>query len=308
MSFSTVFRGVFIKKNSSLCIEHKNQKWGNKLTKYRYIQTDSEIQKFRSYLLSEQIHTLAMDFEGEFSLHQYGESLCLIQIFDGKNYFLIDPVHISTRELKMLLESTNIVKIFYDAQSDKALVFKKYDIEIQAILDLADPVYILEGQIRGLDAMIQKYLNITITQKKKFQKHNWTIRPIAEEALEYALKDVQYLFKLKDELMEQLSRRGLLEDYIRRLVTRDNKVKINPIPGIKRKKEYKKLTKEQKRTFDSLYEIREKYAEKLNWPPNNVISNSLLHKIATGGETLERSIHDKVPRKFRIDILREFKE
>lgn len=276
------------------------------MIKYRYIRTDSEIQNFRKYLQSEQIGILAMDFEGEFSLHQYGEALCLIQIFDGKNYFIIDPVHISAGELKKLLETGDIVKIFYDAQSDKALVFKKYNIEILSVFDLADIVHILEGQARGLDAMLLKYLDITVNQKKKFQKHNWTIRPIREEALEYALGDVQFLFRLKDELLKELSRKGLFETYILRLVSKDNRVRINPVPGVKRKSEYRKLTKGQKSIFDALFDIREKYAEQLNWPPNNVISNILLHKIAKGSETLEDSINPKVPGKSRTDILMDF--
>ncbi|MBN2656144.1 MAG: ribonuclease D [Spirochaetales bacterium] len=275
------------------------------MIKYQYIETDSEIRKFINYLHSEGIRTVAMDFEGEFSLHQYGEALCLIQIYDGRNSFIIDPVKISAGELKKLLETRDIVKLFYDAQSDKALVFKKYGIEILSVFDLADLVWILEGQGRGLDAMIGKYLQITLSQKKKFQRHNWTVRPVNNEALEYALQDVQYLFQLKDELLKNIIEKGLFEDYIHRLVTKDYQVRINPVPGIKRKKEYKKLSREQKRIFDRIFDVRDRQAEKLNWPPNNVISNADLIGIARGDQKLEDSIPSKVPRKSRIDIIGE---
>jgi len=275
------------------------------MIKYQYIKTDSEIQKFRHNLHSKGIKTLAMDFEGEFSLHQYGEALCLIQIYDGKDSYIIDPVKISSSELKKLLETRDIVKLFFDAQSDRALVYKKYDIEILSVFDLADMVWILEGQARGLDAMIQKYLNITLSQKKKFQKHNWTVRPVKDEALEYALQDVLFLFRLKDALLKGITEKGLLETYLHRLVSKDNKVKINPVPGVKRKREYKKLSKDQRLIFDRVYEVREKYAEKLNWPPNNIISNTLLFLIAMGDQKIEDSIHAKVPRGSRSEILRE---
>jgi len=278
------------------------------MIKYQYIKTDSEIRKFRNNLYSKGIKTLAMDFEGEFSLHHYGEALCLIQIFDGKDSFIIDPLNVSPSELKKLLETRDIVKIFYDAQSDKALVFKKYNIEILSILDLADMVWILEGQARGLDAMIQKYLQVTLSQKKKFQKHNWTVRPVKDEALEYALQDVQFLFQLKDSLLKSITEKGLLESYIQRLVMKDNKVSINPVPGVKRKKEYKRLSKDQKLIFDRIYDVRDKHAEKLNWPPNNIISNNHLFMIALGNQRLEDSIHAKVPRTTRVDILREIEE
>ena len=37
------------------------------------------------------LERIAVDFEGEFNLHIYGEHLCLIQVYDGKGYYIIDP-------------------------------------------------------------------------------------------------------------------------------------------------------------------------------------------------------------------------
>ena len=37
------------------------------------------------------LERIAVDFEGEFNLHIYGEHLCLIQVYDGKSYYIIDP-------------------------------------------------------------------------------------------------------------------------------------------------------------------------------------------------------------------------
>lgn len=276
------------------------------MLKYQYIRTNTELIRFRNYLQSDKIETLAIDFEGEFSLHQYGETLCLIQVFDGKSFYIIDPFKIDAIEIRNLLEMKDIVKIFYDAQSDKALVFKQYDIDIMSIFDLIDLVHILEGNARGLDAMIEKYLGITVSQKKKFQKHNWTLRPISDEAIQYALQDVQYLFQLKEILLKQVTDKNLIEDYLNRLVKKDNRVKINPIPGVKRKREYKKLSQKQKIIFDIIFDIRDKYARKLNWPPNNVISNTLLHQIAKGIEPLEKSIHPKVPRSSKERMIRDY--
>ncbi|MDL0089752.1 hypothetical protein [Campylobacter gastrosuis] len=35
---------------------------------------------------------LAVDFECEYNRHKYGEFLCLVQIFDGKNCYVIDAL------------------------------------------------------------------------------------------------------------------------------------------------------------------------------------------------------------------------
>jgi len=274
------------------------------LKEYQYIKTDRELADFRKYLKTENIEILAIDFEAEYFLHQYGEELCLIQIFDGNSYFLIDPKEISSNELKALLENRGITKIFYDASSDKSLVFKKYAIEMNSILDLMDFVKVLDFQKKGLDSVLKDVLNTQVSQKNKYQKYNWTRRPIQKEALEYALGDVQYLFILKDALFKLIIERNLYESLILRITGKDPVVKIHALPGIKRKRRYKDLKKEMKVRFDVIYNIRETYARQLNWPPNNVITNDNLFQYAEGKMRIEKGmINLKVPGKMKSEII-----
>ena len=56
---------------------------------YEYIDSDEKIEK--AVKRFEKLERIAVDFECEFNLHIYGEHLCLIQIFDGLSYYLIDP-------------------------------------------------------------------------------------------------------------------------------------------------------------------------------------------------------------------------
>jgi ribonuclease D len=278
------------------------------LKKYQYIKTDSELIKFRKYLQTEKIEILAIDFEAEYFLHQYGEELCLIQIFDGTGYYLIDPKDISSGELKVFLENRAIVKIFYDASSDKSLVFKKYGIEINSILDLMDFVQVLDFQKKGLDSVLKDVLNTNVSQKNKYQKYNWTKRPIQKEALEYALGDVEYLFVLKDALMKMIIDRNLYEMLILRITGKDLQVKIHSLPGIKRKRRYKDLKRQTRERFDLIYDIREEYAKRLNWPPNNVITNENLFQFAERNVEIEQGIiHVKVPGKLKTEIIKKVK-
>lgn len=274
------------------------------MKKYKYIKTDRDMVKFRSYLRTESRKILAMDFEAEYFLHQYGEELCLIQIFDGSEYFLIDPGEISDAELKNLLEDRNIVKIFYDASSDKSLLFKKYSIEMNSILDLMDYVQILELTKKGLDSVLRDLLNVNVSQKSKFQRYNWTRRPIQNEALEYALGDVEHLFELKDALTKLIIERGLYEKLILKITCKDPVVKIQALPGVKRKKRYKNLNKLARKRFDHIYEVREDSARELNWPPNNVITNENLFLHVERSDKFDSGIiQSKVPGKMRSDIL-----
>ena len=72
--------------------------------KYSYIASDDQLKSFRNHLDRNNINIVSMDFEGEFNLHRYGETLCLIQVFDGTEFFVIDPFSISEGEQKKKLE------------------------------------------------------------------------------------------------------------------------------------------------------------------------------------------------------------
>ena len=161
------------------------------------IDSDKKLIDFRQHLHRSKIDIISMDFECEFNLHCYGEKLCLIQVFDGEKFYVIDPFTISREELKKTLES-RAIKLFYDASSDRMLVYKQYGIKISSILDLKVMVDLLDFEKKGLGAVLYDLFKIKTVKKKKFQRYNWMNRPVAEDAIHYALSDVQNLFRLKN--------------------------------------------------------------------------------------------------------------
>lgn len=247
---------------------------------YTMITTDDEIIEFRRHLQQNNVKTVAMDFEAEFNLHVYGEKLCLIQVFDGTGFFLIDPFRISTKELANTLEDKRIMKLFYGAESDIALVSKQYGIDMKSVYDLQLLVDVFDFQSKGLDQIVLQVLNLPSKNKKKYQQYNWTLRPIKEDALQYALSDVAHLFELKNRLTARLLTENKLDELIRNLVGRDAEFKKNPVPRIKRTRRYEDMRSEEKRRFDSLLDIREEHARKLNCPPNNLITKDQLYGLA----------------------------
>lgn len=56
------------------------------------IDSDDAIRDLLAVWERDGVQQVAMDFEGEFNLHCYGEHLCLIQIFDGAGFYLIDTL------------------------------------------------------------------------------------------------------------------------------------------------------------------------------------------------------------------------
>ena len=82
---------------------------------YTVIDSDAALVNLRNTWKEHQVTTIAMDFEGEYNLHIYGEHLCLIQIYDRTMFYLIDPFKISVPELKLFLEDETLEKTMFDA-------------------------------------------------------------------------------------------------------------------------------------------------------------------------------------------------
>ena len=128
---------------------------------YTLIDSDEDIQSLLSQWKGRGVRQVAMDFEGEFNLHCYGEHLCLIQIFDGEHFFLVDPLaadqeasrrsalelgkpfspfldsatnsRLTVEGLRLLLESPQVEKLWFDCASDGELVWKKFGIRLVGV-------------------------------------------------------------------------------------------------------------------------------------------------------------------------------
>ena len=61
---------------------------------YSIITTARQLDSLVSLWEKENISSVAMDFEEESNLHCYGEYICIIQLFDKSNYYIIDCLEI----------------------------------------------------------------------------------------------------------------------------------------------------------------------------------------------------------------------
>ncbi len=263
--------------------------------------------------------TIAIDIECEMNLHCYGEHLCLIQIYDQNNKVIIDPLHIRNKEelveiLKLIFENRNILKIAYDAAGDASVIEKLYGVKFKSILDLKPAVNLLKYEKQGLGNVLQQELSIPPISKKRFQKYNWMRRPLDPEALEYAMSDVIYLFKLKDILMDRIINAGLLEQYMLLNLMAQNKdyVPANPAEIYKKRPGYNRLPSDAKKRYRKLYDIREEYAKQINRPPNFIINNAKLlplsKKAVESGIYLSNNINRRISEAIRNKIIQNFLE
>ncbi len=264
---------------------------------YTLIDSDEKIEKLISYLIDNNLKTIAMDFEGEFNLHIYGEHLCLIQLFDTKNFYIIDPFEISDDKLKLFLENKEIEKIMFSCDSDSSLVHKKYNIQIRNIFDVRILALGLDFN-KGYSACVENYLNINIgnkSSKKKNQMTNWMKRPLKETQIQYALEDVAYLHALKQKLIELSQKEGTYKASMRKMKVAGVITK-KPTPGWMKVTNWKKLNKKEKIYIKHFFIARDIVAKKLNVPAVRILEKKkliTLMKIHNDDKKIKETIKNK---------------
>ncbi|MDO8282351.1 MAG: hypothetical protein Q7U10_06985 [Thermodesulfovibrionia bacterium] len=277
---------------------------------YIYIENETGLQLYLKKFKEKGLHIIALDIEAESNLHAYGERLCLVQIFDGVDSVIIDPLNIGKDTLKMLFEDSSILKMMYDAGSDLSLLKNSANIDIKSILDLRPATELLEYEKKDLHSIIAFELGIVLEEKRKYQQHNWINRPIEEEAIHYALNDVIHLFALKDIILAKLYAKKLMEPFFLKNLqiqnkdyTRDPEDKYRKISG------YSRLQYKEKAVFRKVFDIRDKYAEMYDMPPHSVIQKGDLIQIVYDLHFIDKiRFSRKVSNESVKEIVRELKK
>ncbi len=251
---------------------------------YLWLDSDTAFAEYQNSLSDRGIFQIAVDIENESNLHEYGEKLCLLQLFDGERAALVDPFRVSQRALKQFLENRSLLKIAFDAPSDRAFLYKNCRIDMLSILDLQAAVILLDYPRRDLASVLNQSLGLESgPSKKRFQKHNWTRRPVDPDAIEYALGDVIHLFALKEKLFSEIQQAGMLDKFLLENIQRQNKPhEYDRVPGFLRSKKVKSLSARQQKLCADLYRLRDRHARELNWPPHRVMENDVLLLTASG--------------------------
>ncbi len=278
---------------------------------YRKLINAQEIDGYAEDLRKRGASSIALDFEGEFNLHVYGEKLCLIQISDGREAVIIDPFKADMAAVKRLLENEKVLKIMWDASSDISLVVNGYSMTIKSILDLRPAADLLGFPKKDYSSVISRVLGIeATTAKSKFQRYNWIRRPIDDEAIRYALGDVLYLHKLKDAIFNRLIEEGHIEEFFRQNMIVQNRNYLR-VPGQRHKKMkgYRYLNTEEKERLKKFFNLRDGWARNLNWPPHRVIPNPELIELSKGNINAREIRFDrKMNGNFKTEILNTLSE
>jgi len=173
---------------------------------YIMIQTTSELESFVSAIENET--AFGVDLEAD-SMYHFKEKVCLIQMATKSTNVVIDPLAIKDLSLlKPLFESKNVCKIFHGADYDVRSLFRDFRITIQNLFDTELASRFLGYPETSLEAVLKKKFSIVLD--KKFQRKDWSKRPLPQAMIAYAAADARYLLPLAESLKAELDEKNRL--------------------------------------------------------------------------------------------------
>ncbi|HWN19047.1 MAG TPA: HRDC domain-containing protein [Gemmatimonadales bacterium] len=152
---------------------------------------------------------LAVDTEAA-SFHRFHDRIYLLQLSSRQETAVVDPLAVtSLAPLAAALADPNVEVVFHDADYDLRLLNLEYGFGINNLFDTRIAAQLLNEPGVGLATLLEKYLGVKLD--KRYQRADWSARPLSPEMLEYAAADTHHLPTLRDLLREQLHERGRLE-------------------------------------------------------------------------------------------------
>lgn len=169
------------------------------------IENTPQLDELLSRLRTEPL--LAMDTEAA-SFHRYRDRVYLLQTSSRSETAVVDPLAVGLAEFADLFADPAIEIVFHDADYDLRLLDREYGLRTTNIFDTRIAAQLLNEPGVGLAALLEKYLGVRLD--KRFQRADWSTRPLSHGMLEYAAADTRHLPELRDILRRQLEERGRL--------------------------------------------------------------------------------------------------
>jgi ribonuclease D len=173
----------------------------------RLIQSQADLDRLFERFKGEPL--LAVDTEAA-SFHRYRDRIYLLQLSSRRETAVVDPLAVSSlAPLASVLADPDVEIVFHDADYDLRLLDLEYGFRATNLFDTRVAAQLLNEPGVGLAALLEKYLKVRLD--KRYQRADWSARPLSAEMLDYAAADTHHLPQLRDLLRDQLRARGRLE-------------------------------------------------------------------------------------------------
>lgn len=224
---------------------------------------------------------LAVDTESN-SFHAYFERICLIQLSTAANDYILDPHKVKDlHPLAEMLRNPELEKVLHAASNDILGLRRDFGFEIQNLFDTAVACKLLGHKKLGLAGIIQERFGTVLN--KKWQRHDWSIRPLRPEQLDYARLDTHYLIPLRHMLAQELEDKGLSEaarEAFERTTHQRMAEKTFRPEAFRHIRGARLLDSHGRRILKALYIYREREAQRRDRAPFRILTDETLLRLA----------------------------
>ena len=256
---------------------------------YEYVTTPQGLQEAVASLRGSPV--LAVDVAGD-SFFSYAESVCLLQLTGAEGPdWIIDPKAVEDLSpLAPLMADPDVVKIFHGADFDIVSIKRDYGFRVRNIFDTMLAAQASGHERFGLGDLVRLYFGDKL--EKKYQRHDWSSRPLKPEHLSYARLDTHYLPTLREILTTQAEEAGrmeMLEEEFALLELREWTGRPFHADDFLRLRGARKLNETQQRVCRAVFELRDQLAHQRNRPAFKVWGNDVCLRV---GEARPRTLED----------------
>jgi len=167
--------------------------------------TDSKLlQSFCAPLHEAEFITVDTEFMRE---KTYWPQLCLVQVAGPEDHAAIDPLAegINLEPLYELLRNESVVKVFHAARQDLEIFLNEMGTLPLPVFDTQIAAMVCGfGESVGYDHLISKLTKVRLDKGSRFT--DWSLRPLSDRQIEYALGDVTHLRVAYEKLAARLER------------------------------------------------------------------------------------------------------
>jgi ribonuclease D len=250
---------------------------GKKIS-FEWIETLPSLEGAARFLGQAKI--IGVDLEAD-SMHHYFEKVCLLQIATESACYVMDPLAVKDLSvLRPVFSNARIRKVFHGADYDIRSLHRDFRLEVENLFDTQLACLFLGLRETGLEALLRSRFQVDLN--KKYQRADWSQRPLSPEMVEYAAMDGRYLIPLAYMLEKELEEKGRLS-WVEEECQFLSKVRFlppNQDPLYLRVKGASLLDSRSLAVLEALLEFREAQAQKSDLPPFKVLGNEALLELA----------------------------
>jgi len=253
---------------------------------YHYVDSDSELRRVVGILRSGPVVSIDTEFARS---HTYYPEVGLIQAYDGRQCYLIDPLAVGDLAIiAELLADTDVTKVLHACSEDMEVFEYAVGVTPSPVFDtqIAAAALGISFSI-SYQNLVAHYLDISVPKEQT--RSDWLQRPLSDAQLDYAALDVIHLLEVYDKQERELESQGRSHWVEEECSGLGQEISISLAPDryYLRVKSSSRMSRAELNKLQALCAWRERRARELNVPRNRVVEEKAL--VAA----VRSDIHDK---------------